>query len=116
VTDKEHRSHADAETPAELLALFHTRNDAQIMGQELLAVALGLCSFVDRLRGKCVRVWCDNKGGECCLRKGSAKTGDHNLLIHTVWLLAAKEGFGLWMERVQQRCLISLMKQGANVK
>jgi hypothetical protein len=92
--------YTDVATPPELLSLFKQREDSQIMGQELLAIALGLSTFVDRLRGRCVRVWCDNKGGECCLRAGAAKSGDHNLLVHAMWLLAAREGFGLWVERV----------------
>ena len=71
------------------------------MGQELLAIAVGLCTFLPKLKGRCVRVWTDNKGGECCLRSGAARAGDHNLLVHALWLLAAKEDFGLWVERVQ---------------
>ena len=93
--------YTDLETPEELLKLFEAREDAQIMGQELLAIAVGLCTFMESLRGRCVRVWTDNKGGECALRSGAARAGDHNLLIHAMWLLAAKEGFGLWIERVQ---------------
>ena len=92
----------DLATPEQLLNLFSQRKDAPIMGQELLAIALGLCTFLSRLRNRCVRVWTDNKGGECCLRNGRAKTGDHCLLIHALWLLAAKENFGLWVERVPE--------------
>ena len=92
--------YTDLATPPELLALFDARADAQIMGQELLAVALGLCTVAHKLRGRCARVWTDNKGGECCLRTGAAKARDHNLLTHAVWLLCAKENIGLWVERV----------------
>lgn len=34
------------------------------MGLELVAVSLGLCTFIDMLRGKKVVVHCDNKGAE----------------------------------------------------
>ena len=94
--------YTDLATPQQLLDLFGQRDDAQIMGQELLAIALGLCTFLKKLRGRCVRVWTDNKGGECCLRSGAARAGDHNLLVHALWLLAAKENFGLWVERVRE--------------
>ena len=100
---KKNPLYTDLETPPALLALFAPRRDAQIMGQELLAIALGLCSFGKHLKHKCVRVWTDNKGGECALRWGSARAGDHNLLVHALWLLAAREGFGLWVERVPER-------------
>ena len=36
------------------------------MGLELLAVSLGLCTFVGLLRGKKVVVHCDNTGAEVC--------------------------------------------------
>ena len=91
-------TYTDLATPPELLALFKPREDAQIMGQEFLAIALGLCTFLPKLRNRCVRVWCDNRGGECCLRSGSARAGDHNLMIHAIWLLSARENFGLWIE------------------
>jgi hypothetical protein len=92
--------YTDLATPKAMLDLFDRRNDAQIMGQELLAIALGLCTFASRLKHRCVRVWTDNKGGECCLRSGSARAGDHGLLVHALWLMAAKGDFGLWIERV----------------
>ena len=47
-----------------LLALFVDRNDKQIMGLELLAISLGLCSFLPWLRGRCVVIHSDNKGSE----------------------------------------------------
>jgi hypothetical protein len=39
-------------------------------------------------------------GGECALRSGAAKARDHNLMVHAVWLMAARGGYGLWVERV----------------
>jgi hypothetical protein len=104
-------AYTDLATPPELLALFETRKDAQIMGQELLGIALGISTFLPKLRNKCVRVWCDNKSGECCVRSGSARAGDHNLLVHALWLLSAKENFGLWIERVLRQ-----MKENTHMK
>ena len=41
----------------------------QIMGLELLALSLGLSTFVDLFRGKKVVVHCDSKGAEVhCVR------------------------------------------------
>ena len=56
--------HTDWAPPESLTDLLKTRNDAQIMGLELLAIALGLSTFGNQLRGKCVRVWTDNAGGQ----------------------------------------------------
>ena len=34
------------------------------------------------------------------MRRGIAASPDHNLIVHSVWLLAAKESMGIWVERV----------------
>ena len=85
---------------AELMDMFSARNDSQIMGLEILAVILGLSTFRERLSGKLVRVWEDNAGAEGVMAKGGARSTDHNLLVHAIWPMAAKRGFGLWFERV----------------
>ena len=84
----------------DVLANFVERRDAQIMGLELLAVVFGLCTFLDDVRGKYVRIYIDNTGGESALEKGAARSADHNLLVHSVWHLGARYGFGIWIERV----------------
>jgi len=43
---------------------FASRSDQQIMGLELLAISLGLCTFEHLLRGRNVVVHCDNTGSE----------------------------------------------------
>ena len=73
------------------------------MGQELLAIVVSLCSFLPYLSGKVVRVWTDNTGGEGALRKGGAHSRDHNLMVHAVWLFAARHCVGLRIERVCSR-------------
>lgn len=74
--------YSDWEPTEQMLSFFYLRKDNQIMGLEVLAVALGLSTFAERLRGKTVRVWIDSAGGEGALRAGSTKSEDHNLLIH----------------------------------
>ena len=67
---------------------------------EIMAILVALTTFSTVLRGASVRVWTDNVGGECALRKGSARQEDHNLLVFAVWLHAARIGCSLWFERV----------------
>ena len=38
--------------------------DNQIMGLEIVAVSLGLCTFVDKLRDTKIVIHCDNTGAE----------------------------------------------------
>jgi len=92
--------YTDWQPPISVLSKFQTRSDEQIMGLELLAVLLGFVTLRSRLKGKLVRVWEDNKGAEGSLRKGSSRSQDHNLIIHGIWLLAAKSNFGIFVERV----------------
>ena len=103
------------------LSWFRRRKDNQIMGLELLASSLGLCSFAGVLRGRRVIMHSDNTGSEvgrssvrpsfacsCCffslpevaLRRGTARAWDHAQLVHQQWLHAAKEGLQLWVVRV----------------
>ena len=61
---------------------------------------IGLVTFLPELRGKHVRVWEDNAGGEGGLWKGSSAATDQNLQVHAVWLLAARNNFSLYIARV----------------
>ena len=84
------------------------------MSLELLAIVLGLHSFLWHLQGKRVRIWTDNTGGEgalsslllslplavasyCsgALRRGSSKEEDHNNIVQAVWLLAMRYRVGI---------------------
>ena len=76
------------------------RADNQIMALEILGVALGLSTFVDMLRGRVVRCWVDNAGGEAALLRGSARKIDHNRIVHGVWAFCLVNAIGLWIERV----------------
>ena len=57
--------YTDCKTQKAMMDMLEHRNDEQIMAQELLAIALGLCSFIHFFKGSCVRVWSDNTGSEC---------------------------------------------------
>jgi hypothetical protein len=83
------------------------RKDSQIVALELLAIVLGLTTFEDRLKHAIVRVWTDNGGGEGAIKKGSGKAWDHNLIVHGIWLIAARHSFGIWFGRVPTKDNIS---------
>ena len=92
--------YTDWQPPWSVLNTFINPGDNQIMGLEILAVLVALCTWRDSLAGKCVRIWEDNAGAEGSLAKGASHSEDHNLLVHAIWYMAAKYGFGLWIERV----------------
>ena len=90
-----------------VLSRFKSRKDNQIMGMELLAISLGLCTFDWLIQGRTVVVHCDNTGSEACfihslhpaslhcavvqasIRRGTARSWDHAQLVHEQWLQAA---------------------------
>ena len=76
------------------------RSDNQIVALEHLAVVVSIASFAPLLVARTVRLWIDNSAGELQLAKGSARSADHNRLVHIVWTLAARFRIGLWVERV----------------
>jgi hypothetical protein len=86
---------------------FQKRKDAQICGLEMLAIALGLSSFAEELRGRNVVIFSDNKGAEAAARKGTAKSWDHCQIIHEIWTMAFQIGAHLWIERVSSEDNIS---------
>ena len=63
-------------------------------------VLFGLVAFAAETANTAVRVWTDNKGGECALRRGSTVSMDHNAIIHMTWLVAARNNSGVFVERV----------------
>ena len=67
----------DWEPPPEVLQFFEERQDGQIMGLELLAIALGLSTFSEIFKGRRVWLWSDNTGSEYGTKKGSAASWDH---------------------------------------
>ena len=49
--------------------------------RELKGIALALIAFSPRLRGKCIKVFSDNKGVDAMIKKGSMRSDLHNLSI-----------------------------------
>ena len=92
--------YTDWEPPPSLLAIFISRKDQQIMGLELLAIALGFSTFANLLEGRRVFVWSDNVGTESCARKGTARQWDHACIVHSLWKRAAALQCELYVERV----------------
>ena len=88
------------EPTLEVAQALHERKDEQIMAMELIAIVVGLATVMARCRGRYIRIWTDNARGEGALRKKAAKQSDHNALVHAVWLMAARNNVGLWIERV----------------
>ena len=85
---------------AQLLSCFKVRNDGAIMALELLAVAVGVCTFADRIANKKVRILSDNTGAESTLRKGSSREFDYACISHGVWCALAKLSCEAWIDRV----------------
>ena len=83
-----------------LIQKFETRKDNWIMGLEILAIILGLETFKERIKGKLLRIWTDNSGGEHSLRQGSSKTNDYNALVHFFWLTCQKLNIDVDIRRV----------------
>ena len=82
--------YADMETPKEIMESLLPRKDSQIMGQEIVSIALGenkvatpclqnqsampgLSSFSHKIRGRDVVVYSDNAGAEWAVRRGSRR-------------------------------------------
>ena len=65
-----------------------------------MAVLFAMIAFLPFLAERTVRIWVDNAAAECILRRGSAKSGDHNWIAHEIWTLCFEHRIGLWVERV----------------
>ena len=92
--------YSDLEPAASVLQFFVSRRDSQIMGLELLAIALGLSTFEELLAGRRICIWSDNVGSERGVHKGVAKAWDHAQIIHCIWTHAVHLRAHLHVERV----------------
>jgi hypothetical protein len=81
------------------LKCFYGRKN-QIMGLELLAISLGLCSFGWLLAGRRVVIHSDNTGSEATIRRGSARSWDHAQLVHAQWFQVARLRAHVFIKRV----------------
>ena len=86
--------------PESVTSWFASRSDSQIMGLEILAVIVALSTFWPFIVGRTVLLFVDNTGGELAILRGSAKSADHNSLVHGIWSAALIGKVGLWVERV----------------
>ena len=97
--------YCDCAPPDEVLKLFKVRRDGQIMGLELLLIALGafitplpifvclfvwsrrlctgICSFEHHIRGERLVIYSDNTGAESACNKGASyRLSNPPLLCH----------------------------------
>ena len=69
VRDKEAYT-CDMEPPEEILRSWRARKDNQIMGLEILSIALGFCTFANDIAARDVIIYSDNTGAEHAVAKG----------------------------------------------
>ena len=98
--DKGRAFYVDCEPPVAITQRWSDRKDQQIMGLELLSVALALSTFERLCVGRRVVIYSDNRGAECCFRNGAAKHEDHAWLVNAMWTHAVVSHMHLWIERV----------------
>jgi len=84
----------------ELLSIFKKRNDAQIQGLEILAIALGLCTFDGLLRNRHIQIYSDNRGSERAAREGTSRQFDHSCLPHSFWTKLLEIHASAFVQRV----------------
>ena len=70
------------------------------MGLEMLSIALGLSVFEKEIQRRRIVIHSDNRGAECCIRKGIASTFDHCCLVHQMWSHMAALRVNAWITRV----------------
>ena len=92
--------YTDCEPPSVITNRWCARQDQQIMGLELLSIALALSTFEHLCRGRRVIIFRDNRGAECCFRNGAAKHRDHSHIVNAMWTHAALCHMHLRIERV----------------
>ena len=81
--------YSDGEPFSRITKSFAARNDAQICGLKMMAIALGLSVFAGELRGRKAIVYSDNVGAEPATRTGTAKSWDHCQIIHEIWTMVS---------------------------
>jgi len=100
VWDRGETLYTDCEPPTAITERWCNRQDQQIMGLELLSIALALSTFEHLCKGRRVIIYSDNRGAECCFRNGAAKHRDHSKLVNAMWTHAAVCHMQLRIERV----------------
>ena len=93
----------DMATPCEVLQCFKYRKDNQILGQEMLSIALGLSSFAGVLSHRRVVIWSDNVGAESATRSAKARSFDHTCLAHCLWTKLIELKAEAYIQRVPSK-------------
>ena len=97
------RFFCDMRVPDSILSFFPARKDNQILGLEMLSIALGLSSFASRITNRRIIVWSDNTGAEAAAKDGTAKAFDHACLAHCLWTRAAQLKTHMHIRRVPSK-------------
>ena len=97
------RFFCDMRVPDSILSFFKERKDNQILGLEMLSIALGLSTFAPLIKNRRILVWSDNTGAEAAAKDGTAKAFDHACLAHCLWTRAAQLRTHLHIERVPSK-------------
>ena len=92
--------YTDCKPPEHALAAFEKRSDNQIMGLELLALALALSSFGPLLKDRRFFLWSDNTGAQHAAESGRAKSFDHSCLARCLWSKIATLNADVSVQRV----------------
>ena len=58
------------------------------MCEEVLAILFALTTFTEELSGQRVVLYSDNCGAQHAATRGSAKSFDHNAMVHEIWEFA----------------------------
>ena len=63
----------------------------------------GISTFEQELRDRNIVVHTDNTVAEHGLRKGRARSFDHNAIVHSIWAKAWQKSAGMWVTRVASK-------------
>ena len=83
-----------------IMKQFTKRGDGQIMTLEILAIAVGLSTFAEEIKGGRLFIYSDNVGAEGAAREGKAKRWDHAKLVHGIWVQLLTYKTQPWFLRV----------------
>ena len=83
-----------------IMQQFRQRRDGQIMTLEILAIAIGLSTFADEIKGERLFIFSDNVGAEGACREGKTKRWDHAKLVHGIWTQLLSYKTQPWFVRV----------------
>ena len=94
-------------TPAHVWEQLIPRWDNQIGFQEMLAVVLGLCTFVDIIRDSLLLTFVDNDGVRVAIQRGGNRAAEVSHLVHHSWALVAQSCIGWYTARVESHANVA---------